>query len=69
MLARTSTKAAPWHIVPADHRWFSALAVADIMVHKLRSLKPRYPAIKGGEKNEMGKARRRLEGELRRTGS
>jgi len=69
MLARTSTKAAPWHIVPADHRWFSALAVADIMVRKLRSLGLRYPAVKGDEKKEMGKARRRLEGELRRTGS
>jgi PPK2 family polyphosphate:nucleotide phosphotransferase len=69
MLARTSTKAAPWHIVPADHRWYSALAVADIMVRKLRSLGLRYPAVKGDEKREMGKARRRLEGELRRTGT
>jgi PPK2 family polyphosphate:nucleotide phosphotransferase len=69
MLARTSTKAAPWHIVPADHRWFSALVVADIMVRKLRSLGLRYPAVKGDEKKEMGKARRRLEGELRRTGT
>jgi PPK2 family polyphosphate:nucleotide phosphotransferase len=68
MLARTSTKAAPWHVVPADHRWFSALAVADLMVRKLRSLKPRYPAVRGEEKKEMEKARRRLEGELRRTG-
>ena len=64
MLARTSTKAAPWYIVPADHRWFSALAVADLMVRKLRSLKPRYPAVKGEDKQEMEKARRRLAREL-----
>jgi PPK2 family polyphosphate:nucleotide phosphotransferase len=68
MLARTSTRAAPWHIIPADHRWFSALAVADLMARKLRSLKPRYPAAKGEEKREMEKARRVLERELRRTG-
>lgn len=60
MLARTSTRAAPWHVVPADHRWFSAMAVADLMVRKLRSLKPRYPAVKGEEKKEMEKAGRRL---------
>ena len=69
MLARTSTRAAPWHVIPADHRWFSALAVADLMARKLRSLKPRYPAVRGGEKKEMEGAGRRLERELRRTGS
>lgn len=65
MLARTSTKAAPWYIIPADHRWFSAFSVADLMVRKLRALKPRYPNIQGDEKKEMLKARRRLELELR----
>jgi PPK2 family polyphosphate:nucleotide phosphotransferase len=69
MLERTSTGAAPWHIVPADHRWFSALAVADIMVRKLGSLKPRYPTIEAEEKKEMEKAGRRLKRELRRSGS
>jgi len=64
MLARTSTKAAPWHIIPADHRWFSSLAVADLMARKLRSLKPRYPAVKGEEKKEMEKAKRVLKREL-----
>jgi PPK2 family polyphosphate:nucleotide phosphotransferase len=66
MLARTSTSAAPWHIIPADHRWFSALAVADLMARKLRSLKLRYPSIRGEEKEKMEKAKRRLAGELRR---
>jgi PPK2 family polyphosphate:nucleotide phosphotransferase len=65
MLARTTTRAAPWHIVPADHRWFSALAVADLMARKLRSLKLRYPSTKDEEKKEMEKARRRLKKELR----
>jgi hypothetical protein len=69
MLARTSTRAAPWHIVPADHRWFSALAVADLMVRKLRSLRPRYPSVKGEAKKDMEKARRRLGRELRGHGS
>jgi PPK2 family polyphosphate:nucleotide phosphotransferase len=64
MLARTSTKAAPWHVIPADHRWFTALAVADLMMRKLRSLKPRYPTLTGEDRREMRKANRRLKREL-----
>jgi len=66
MLARTSTKAAPWHIIPADHRWFTALAVADLMARRLRALKPRYPAIRGEDKREMEKTRKQLTRELKR---
>ena len=69
MLARTSTRAAPWYVIPADHRWFSALAVADLMARKLRSLKPRYPSVRGEDKKEMEAAGRRLERELRCAGS
>ena len=68
MLARTSTKAAQWHIIPADHRWFTALAVADLMVRKLRALKLRYPAIKGADKEEMEKIQKQLMDELKRSG-
>ena len=68
MLARTSTKAAQWHIIPADHRWFTALAVADLMVRKLCGLKLRYPAVKGGDKKEMEKTRKQLTRELKRSG-
>lgn len=68
MLAQTSTRAAPWHIIPADHRWFTALAVADLMVRKLRALKLRYPAIKGAEKKEMEKTKEQLMRELKRSG-
>jgi PPK2 family polyphosphate:nucleotide phosphotransferase len=68
MLARTSTKAAQWHVIPADHRWFTALAVADLMVRKLRGLKLRYPAVRGADKDEMEKTRKQLTRELKRAG-
>jgi PPK2 family polyphosphate:nucleotide phosphotransferase len=64
MLARTSTKAAPWHIIPADHRWFTSLAVADLMVRRLRTLRPHYPKVEDDDRQEMKKARRRLKREL-----
>jgi PPK2 family polyphosphate:nucleotide phosphotransferase len=68
MLARTSTKAARWHIIPADNRWFTAVAVAELMVRELRRLKLRYPSITGEDKKEMEKTQKQLSRELKRTG-
>lgn len=42
-LERTSTKWAPWHIIPADHKWYRNLVVATILTDTLRGLKMKYP--------------------------
>ncbi len=63
MLEETSTKHASWHIIPADNRWFSALAVGDLIVKKLKELKLRYPEAKAEEKRQMAEARKELEQE------
>ena len=43
-LSRCSTKAAPWYIIPANHKWFRDLAIGDILADTLEGLKPEYPA-------------------------
>jgi PPK2 family polyphosphate:nucleotide phosphotransferase len=43
MLSATSTRWAPWHVVPADHKWFTRLATAAIVVRKLHAVNPSYP--------------------------
>ncbi|MEO6944344.1 MAG: PPK2 family polyphosphate kinase [Lacisediminihabitans sp.] len=40
---KTSTKYAPWHVVPADHKWYSRLAVQQIVITKLRSMNLAWP--------------------------
>jgi PPK2 family polyphosphate:nucleotide phosphotransferase len=45
MLEHTSTKWAPWCIVPADHKWFTRVAVASIIVTKLKALGLAYPHV------------------------
>jgi PPK2 family polyphosphate:nucleotide phosphotransferase len=40
-LHMTSTDAAPWYVVPADHNWSRNLAVAEILVAALERLDPR----------------------------
>jgi PPK2 family polyphosphate:nucleotide phosphotransferase len=43
VLARCSTTWAPWYVIPANHKWFRNLAVAEILGDTLDELKPRYP--------------------------
>ncbi len=63
MLSHTGTETAPWHIIPADHKWFTRAAVADIIVAKLKSLKSTYPVVEEAHKQELSKAKEQLENE------
>jgi PPK2 family polyphosphate:nucleotide phosphotransferase len=60
MLANTSTPWAPWYVVPADHKWFTRMVVADVIVDTLAGLDLRYPAIDARHKKELAEARARL---------
>jgi len=63
MIRHTSTKHAPWHVIPADNKWFARLAVAAVIGEKLKSLKLAYPEIDGQQKEALAEAREALEGE------
>jgi len=52
-LARTSTEAAAWYVVPADHKWYRNWAVTSILVETLRELDPRYPEVEGIDAMEI----------------
>jgi PPK2 family polyphosphate:nucleotide phosphotransferase len=56
----TSTEWAPWYIIPADNKWFMRLAVADIIHHRLKQLRLRYPKITKAHRKELLKARAML---------
>ena len=43
VFARTSTELAPWHIVPADRKWYRNWAVTQILVDALERMDPQYP--------------------------
>ncbi|MFG3616913.1 polyphosphate kinase 2 family protein [Nocardia sp. NPDC047654] len=43
MLDRTSTEYAPWHVVPADRKWFSRLAVTELLIAALERLDLDWP--------------------------
>ncbi len=43
VLDKTSTEHAPWHVVPADHKWFARLAVNQLLLEELRACKLKWP--------------------------
>ncbi len=43
-LHKTSTKHAPWYVIPANHKWFRNLAVSKIVAETLESLDMQFPA-------------------------
>jgi PPK2 family polyphosphate:nucleotide phosphotransferase len=63
VLNHTSTRHAPWYVVPADHKWFSRLAVGAVILRTLKDLKLAYPVIDNAQKQELLKAKEMLKSE------
>ena len=59
----TSTNKAPWYIIPADKKWFTRLAVSEIIVEKLESLDMKYPEVTEDQKAQLLEAKKILESE------
>ncbi len=59
-IASTSRPHAPWYVVPADHKWFTAAVVADVIVEALEELDLSYPKLTPAQRRDLRTARRRL---------
>jgi PPK2 family polyphosphate:nucleotide phosphotransferase len=59
----TSTERSPWYIIPADKKWFTRLAVSEVIVQKLESMKLRYPELDHEGKSELASVKEALENE------
>lgn len=60
MIAETSTKYAPWHIVPADNQWVSRAMVGDILLETMEKLNLTYPLLNKEAKALLQKAKLEL---------
>jgi PPK2 family polyphosphate:nucleotide phosphotransferase len=63
MLSHTSTECAPWHVIPADRKWFMRVAVAATIVKTLMDIDPHYPTLDDTARNELLTAKAELEAE------
>ncbi len=52
-IAATATKDAPWYVVPADHKWFTRLIVAGVIVDALASLRLHFPKVDQSKRKEL----------------
>ena len=61
MVRHTSTKAAPWYVVPADHKWFARLVIAEALAATLLDIDPHYPTMSPQQLSDLAAARAALE--------
>ena len=61
MLSHTSTEWAPWHVIPADRKWFARIAAAAVLAHTLMDIDPRYPAVSEARRQKLLEFKGRLE--------
>ncbi len=60
MIEATSTDWAPWHVVPADNKWFTRIAVAATVIRALEKLNLAYPKVDEAKRRELAQVRKAL---------
>jgi PPK2 family polyphosphate:nucleotide phosphotransferase len=60
MIRHTATRDAPWFVVPADHKWFTRLIVAEAFVQALKRLDLDFPKMDRLKKRELNTMERML---------
>jgi PPK2 family polyphosphate:nucleotide phosphotransferase len=59
----TSTKTAPWYVLPADQKWYTRYLVSEILVKTLQDIDPAYPVLSDGIMKNLDSYREMLEQE------
>lgn len=60
MLSHTSTEHAPWHVIPADRKWFMRVAAGAVILDALMAIDPHFPVISDEAHAEMLTAKEEL---------
>ena len=60
MLSHTSTQHAPWHVIPADRKWFMRIAAGAVILNALMEIDPQFPVIGDEARAEMLVAKEEL---------
>jgi PPK2 family polyphosphate:nucleotide phosphotransferase len=63
MIRNTSTKHAPWYVVPADHKWFTRVVVAEATIEAMESLDLSFAKVDAKKRKALKDARAALENE------
>jgi PPK2 family polyphosphate:nucleotide phosphotransferase len=61
MLSATSTEWAPWHVIPADHKWFARICASAVVANALIEIDPRFPKVTAEARNALQETKVELE--------
>jgi len=59
-LSATSTKWAPWHVIPGDHKWVARTLVSAILTDTIQSLDLSYPEVPAEDREALEAAKEKL---------
>jgi len=62
-IAATSSREAPWYVIPADHKWFAHAAISDVILETLDELDLAPPRLSKDKRRELAEAQRVLAAE------
>jgi PPK2 family polyphosphate:nucleotide phosphotransferase len=66
VIRHTSTRSAPWHVVPADYKWFARVVIGSTIVSALDKLDLHFPRVDKAERSEFKQVREALLAEGKR---
>ena len=59
----TSKEYAPWHVLPADDKWFTRTAAIQIIIDALDKMDLKYPELNDKDRDALEAAKKQLEDE------
>jgi PPK2 family polyphosphate:nucleotide phosphotransferase len=65
LIRNTSARHAPWHVVPADHKWFARVVISSAIVSAMEKLDLHFPEVDKSDTGNVKKAKTALEKEGR----
>ena len=60
MIRHTSTPDAPWYVVPADHKWFTHIAVSSAIIQTLEDMDLQFPKVDKARRKQLEEAKQML---------
>jgi PPK2 family polyphosphate:nucleotide phosphotransferase len=60
LIRHTSTSAAPWYVVPADHKWFARVVIGSAIVSAMDRLDLHFPKVDKADRSEFKQVREAL---------
>ncbi len=62
-IRETATPENPWYVIPADKKWFTRIAISEIILNTIEELQLKYPVLPKAEKEQLQQAKEMLEKE------